>query len=105
MPDRSTPDPNRGLLIQLGPLTVDIPRSLGYYGGIGAAVAFGIIDPPLALFIAAVPALKMLMNPHAPQPFRFIGQVFDGASQPVGGDADGTIRLSQPPTPANRRRP
>lgn len=93
MPDNAR-DPNRGLLIQLGPITVDVPRSLGYYGGIGAAVAFGVIDPPLALFIAAVPAMKMLMNTQAPQAVRFIGQVFDGASQPVGGDAEGTIRLA-----------
>lgn len=94
---QNTGNPNRGLLVQLGPLTVDVPRSLGYYGGIGAALALGVLDPPLAVFIAAVPAMKMLMNAHAPQAVRFVGQVFDGASQPVGGDAAGTIRLAEPP--------
>lgn len=91
-------NPDRGLLVQLGPVTVDIPRTLGYFGGVGAAVALGVIDPPLAVFIAAIPAMKMLMNAQAPQPIRFIGQIFDGASQPVGGDAQGTIRLETPPT-------
>jgi hypothetical protein len=91
-------DPDRGLLVQLGPVTVDVPRSLGYYGGVGAALALGVIDAPLAVFIAAIPAMKMLMNAKAPQAVRFIGQVLDGASQPVGGDAEGTVRLATPPT-------
>ena len=97
-------NPDRGLITQLGPVTVDIPRSLGYFGGVGAAVALGVIDPPLAVFIAAIPVLKMLMNSKAPAALRFVGQVFDGASQPVGGDAEGTIRLSTPPAKTGRPR-
>ena len=85
--------PDQGLVVQLGPLKVDVPRSLGYYGGIAVAVGVGVIDPPLALFIAAIPAMKMLMNSQAPKAMRFIGQVFDGAAQPLGGDAQGTVRL------------
>lgn len=46
--------PDQGLVVQLGPLKVDVPRSLGYYGGIAVAVGVGVIDPPLALFIAAI---------------------------------------------------
>ncbi len=85
--------PDQGLVVHVGPLKIDVPRSLGYYGGIAVAVGVGVIDPPLALFIAAIPAMKMLMNSQAPKAMRFIGQVFDGAAQPLGGDAQGTVRL------------
>lgn len=84
---------DRGLVVRLGPLTVDIPRSLGYYGAIGLAVGAGVIEPPLGVFIAAVPVLKMMTNRLATTPVRFVGQMFDGAAQPVGGDGQGTIRL------------
>ena len=40
---------DRGLVTRVGPLEVDWPKSLGYYGGIGLAVAFELIEPPLAL--------------------------------------------------------
>jgi len=85
--------PDQGLVVHVGPLKIDVPRSLGYYGGIAVAVGVGVIDPPLALFIAAIPAMKMLMNSQAPTAMRFIGQVFDGAAQPLGGAAQGTVRL------------
>jgi hypothetical protein len=89
----SEPNPDRGLVVHTGPIEVDIPRSLGYYGGIALAVGVGIIEPPLAVFIGAIPIVKMLMHGNAPQPLRFLGQIFDGAAQPVGGDAEGTIRV------------
>lgn len=84
---------NRGLVARLGPVTVDLPRSLGYYSAVGIAVAAGVIEPPLGIFIAAVPLLKMMTNRLASTPVRFVGQIFDGAAQPVGGDGEGTIRL------------
>ena len=84
---------DRGLVSRIGPVKVDWPRSLGYYGGIGIAVAAGVIDPPLAIFIAAIPFLKMLNRPKASQPVRFIGQVLDGAAKPVGGSSEATIEL------------
>jgi Lsr2 len=97
----SEPNPDRGLVIHAGPLAVDVPRSLGYYGGIAVAVGVGLIDPPLALFIGAIPLVKMLMHGNAPQPVRFLGQVFDGAAKPVGGDAEGTVRVEEgEPRPA-----
>ena len=37
--------------------------------------------------------MKMLMDSSAPKALRFVGQIFDGASQPLGGDAQGTVRL------------
>lgn len=99
-PNRSE---NRGLVIHAGPLTVDIPRSLGYYGAVGVAVVAGVIEPPLGVFIAAVPLLKMMSNRLAPTPVRFVGQVFDGAAQPVGGDGQGTIRLDDTPSSSHQR--
>ena len=86
-------DPDTGLVIQVGSLDIDIPRSAGYYGGVALAVAIGLIDPPLGLFIAAVPVLKMLTNARFPTPVRFIGQFLEGSAMPVGGDAEGTVRF------------
>lgn len=82
-----------GLVSRIGPLELDWPRSLGFFGGVGLAVAIGVIDPPLGLFIAAVPFLKMLDLPSLPQIPRFFGQVFEGVAKPVGGDSEGTVRL------------
>jgi hypothetical protein len=95
MPDQASAEEpeNRGLVVRVGPVTVDVPRSLGYFGAVGVATAAGLIDPPLGLFIAAIPVVKMLMTGNLPRPVRFVGQVFDGAAQPVGGDAEGTVRL------------
>jgi hypothetical protein len=82
-----------GLVIRLGPMQVDIPRSMGFYGGIALAVGAGMIEPPLGIFIAAVPALKMLNSSRFPQSVRFVGQLLEGSAKPVGGDGEGTIRL------------
>lgn len=84
---------DRGLISHFGPVEVDWPRSLGYFGGVGLAVAAGVIEPPVGLFIAAIPFLKMINHPKAPLPVRFVGQVLDGASKPVGGDTEATIQL------------
>jgi hypothetical protein len=85
---------DRGLVSRIGPVKVDWPRSIGYYAGIGIAVAVEAIEPPLALFIAAIPFLKMLNRPNASQAVRFIGQVLDGAAKPVGGSSEATIQLA-----------
>jgi len=82
-----------GLVSRVGPVEIDWPRSLGYFGGTAIAVAAGLIEPPLGLFIAAVPFLKMLDLPHLPNRFRFVSQVFEGVAKPVGGDSEGTVRL------------
>ncbi len=86
---------DRGLVINAGPVVIDVPRTVGYFGAIAVATAAGLLDPPLAVFIAAIPAVKMLQTAGLPQPLRFVGQIFDGAAQPVGGDAEGTVRLQQ----------
>jgi hypothetical protein len=54
-----------------------------------AAVAFGVIEPPLGMFIAAVPVVKILGKWDLLWPLRFVSGLVDGAGQPVGGDAQG----------------
>jgi hypothetical protein len=88
---------NRKLLhIELGPVQIDVPQTVGYYGGIGAALAFGLLEPPLAAFIAAVPLIKILAERGSPIPVRFVAEMLQGAAKPVGSDAEGTVRLAEP---------
>jgi len=89
----------RGMTSQIGPVEIDWPRTIGYYGGIIAATAFELIEPPLAIFIAAIPLLKMLNHPGASAPTRFVGQLLDGAAKPVGGSSESTIQLKEKPKP------
>ncbi len=48
---------DRAIHLDVGPVEIDIPRTLGYYGGISAAVAFDVLEPPIAVFIAALPVI------------------------------------------------
>lgn len=84
------------LVVRFRGLQVDVPRSVGFYGGVAAAVALGLIDAPLGLVIASVPIVKMALNSQAPAPLHWVAQVIDGAVKPVGGDGQGTIRLADP---------
>ncbi|MDQ6691902.1 MAG: hypothetical protein M3Z13_03955 [Candidatus Dormibacteraeota bacterium] len=86
-------NPDRGLITQVGPVSVDVPRTAGYFGGIGLAVAVGMIEWPLAVFLGAIPLIKMAQRSNLPGTVRFVAQVFEGASKPVGGDSAGTINL------------
>jgi hypothetical protein len=83
--------------VELGPLRVDIPRTAGYYGGVAAALALGIIDWPVAVFIGAIPAIKLLQRGDLPKQVQFAVQLFDGAAKPVGGDSEGTVELVRTP--------
>ncbi len=78
---------------RFGPLELDWPRSLGFFGGVWLAVAAGLVDPPLGAFIAAVPFIKMLDLPGLPRKLRIVTQVLEGVAKPVGGDSEGTVRL------------
>lgn len=86
-------DEERAMTLRLGSVELDVPESIGFFGGIGAAVCLGLIEPPLGVFIAAVPLLKMLDLPRLPFPVNVVGHVLQGAAKPVGGDSDGTIRV------------
>ena len=79
--------------VRVGPVLIDVPRSIGYFGGVTAAVALGLVDPPLAAFIAAVPFLAMLTHRSLPVPVRFVGEMLEGAAKPVGGDDEGYVKL------------
>lgn len=87
---------DQGLVARVGPFAVDVPRSVGYFGGIGLAIAAGVVDPPLGVFIAAVPFVQLLNRQAAPRGARVLGQFFQGMAKPVGGDSEGTIQLSSP---------
>jgi hypothetical protein len=92
------PSDNRKMLhVELGPVQIDVPQTVGYFCGIGAAVALGLLEPPLAAFIAAVPLIKILADPGSPAPVRFVAEILQGAAKPVGSDAEGTVRLAKPP--------
>src|ERR1700712_2663492 len=85
--------PGNVLEVQVGTVEIDVPRSVGFFGGLAAAVGLGLLEPPLALFIAAVPAFKALTNTALPRAVRIVGEVLEGAAKPVGSDADGVIQL------------
>lgn len=81
------------LEVEVGRLRVDVPRSVGYFGGLALAVQAGLLAPSLAVFIAAVPAFKALTNTALPLPIRSVGEVLEGAAKPVGSDAEGVVEL------------
>jgi hypothetical protein len=85
--------PGSVLAVDVGRVTVDVPRSVGYFGGLAAAVGLGMIEPPLAVFIAAVPVFKALTNSALPRLVRAVGEVLEGAAKPVGSDAEGVVGL------------
>ncbi|HLI04947.1 MAG TPA: hypothetical protein VKV40_00080 [Ktedonobacteraceae bacterium] len=86
----------RGLVSRVGPIEVDWPRSIGYFGGITAATALGFIEPPVAIFIVAIPFFQLLIRPNAPTPVRFIGQVLQGAGTPLGAGGKAVIEPIPP---------
>jgi hypothetical protein len=85
--------PDNVLEVDVGPVGVDVPRSVGYFGGLIVAVGVGLIEPPLALFIAAVPVFNALTNSALPPVVRFVGELLEGAAQPLGSDAEGVVQL------------
>ena len=82
-----------GLVTRVGSLEVDWPKSIGYFGGIGIAVACDLIAPPIAIFIAAIPLLKLFKHPGRPWPLRVVADALEGAAKPVGADAEAVVRL------------
>lgn len=88
--------------VRAGGVTIDVPRSVGYFGGIAAAVAMGMVEPPLALFIAGVPVIKVLTHRATPAALRLVGEVLEGGAKPVGGDADAVVRLDDRQLEAER---
>jgi hypothetical protein len=87
---------------RVGAIEVDVPRTIGYFGGIAAAVGLGIIDWPVGVFIAAIPLVKMFNRRGAPRSVRLASQVYEGIALPVGGEAPGTVRLGGKREPSRR---
>jgi hypothetical protein len=94
--DAPSEDTEGDLISRVGPMEIDWPRSAGYFGGIGLAVAMGMIEPPLGLFIAAIPFFKLLNQPNVPRPLRVVTHFLDGMAKPVGGEAQSTLWLAEP---------
>jgi hypothetical protein len=88
----SDEDEDKKFCMRIGPLDVDVPRAVGFYAAIAAAVAFDLIAPPLALFVAVVPLLKLLKRRNASTVEQAVAAVLEGASKPVGGDAEAVVR-------------
>jgi hypothetical protein len=86
---------DRGMVTRAGPLVIDWPRSIGYFGAVGLAVAFELIPAPLGAFVAAIPFLKLLKRPTARPRTRFIAAILEGAAIPVGGESESVIRLAK----------
>ena len=93
-----------GITSKVGQVEIDWPRSLGFFGAIGAATALELIPIPIAVFVASVPFLKLLNRPNAPKASKFISEIIAGASKPVGGDSEGTIHWSKKSQSKGRRR-
>lgn len=94
---------DRGLIRRIGPLEVDWPKSVGYFGIIGLAVAWDLIALPIGLFIAAIPLLKLFKQPGQPWPVRVVADALEGAAKPVGGDSEAIVRFAKK-RPADDRR-
>ena len=90
MPEEQTED--QPFVSRMGPVDIDWPRSLGFYGGIAVAIAFDLIAPELALFVAIVPLVKLFKREHATKSEKLIAAVVEGAAKPLGGDAEATVR-------------
>ena len=71
-------------------------RHISMIFAIALAVGLELIDPPIGLFIAAIPFLKMLNLSKVEFPPRFVGHVVEGMAKPLGGDSQGTIRFVTP---------
>ena len=89
------PPEEQGITSKVGEVEIDWPRSLGFFGALGAATALELIPIPIALFVASVPFLKLLNRPNAPKASKFFSEIVAGASKPVGGDSEGTIHWSK----------
>ena len=75
--------PDNVLEVEDGTVEVDVPRSVGYFGGLAVAVGIGLIEPPLALFIASVPVFKVLTNTALPPLVRAVCELLEGRPNPL----------------------
>lgn len=89
--DAQSDETQADMISRVGSVVIDWPRSAGYFGGIAVAVSLGLIEPPLGVFIAAVPFFKLLNHPRASRPIKVATHFLDGMATPVGGGVKSTI--------------
>jgi hypothetical protein len=102
-PLSATGDDDDDLVTRVGPLEIEWAKSLGYFGGVALGIACDIISPPIGIFIAAVPIVRLLKAPGRPWAIRVVADALEGAAKPVGGDFEATVRWAQPPVRATRK--
>ena len=91
------------LVARVGPLEIEWAKSVGYFGGVALGIACDVISPPIGIFIAAIPVLRLLKAPGRPWPVRVMADALEGAAKPVGGDFEATVRWAPPPVRATRK--
>ena len=101
----STPRNEAGVTGQTDHIEIDWPRSIGFFGALGVAAALDLVPLPIAVFVAAVPFLKLMSRPNASLPQTFFSHLVDGAAKPVGGDSEGTVRWSPREMRSQKSRP
>jgi hypothetical protein len=42
----------QGLVVRVGRLEADVPRTVGYFGSVCLAVAVGVVEAPLGAFVS-----------------------------------------------------
>lgn len=88
--------------IRIGGVRIDVPRTVGYYGGVAAAVGLGLVEPPLGIFIAGIPVIRALTHSAAPAAVRLAGEILEGGAKPVGGDAEAVVQIEDRELAAQR---
>ncbi len=68
--------------VGVGTVKVNVPRSVGYVGGLPVAVGVGLFEPPLALFIASRPVFKPWTNTGRPRAVRVVGELLNTRPNP-----------------------
>ena len=82
---------------------VDWRRTAAYVGGVAAAVAFEIIEWPIAVLLVGFPLVRMLNRRRLPPVARLAIEAVEDVARPVVGEAMGATALIRtlPPAPAS----
>lgn len=80
------------LVTRFGPMEINWPGLIAYFGGLTLAVASDVISPPVGMFIAALPVGMLFRAPSRAWPIRI---VTGGATTAVSGNPDGTVRAAR----------
>src|SRR5215470_3348054 len=91
-PVNPTGEEARSLVSRLGPLEVDWPKSIAYFGGLALAVAFDVISPPVGLFIAGIPIGMLFRTPGRGWPLRIITE---GPAKPGADGSEARVRVAR----------